>query len=80
MVKKFIEVFDVGTKIVFLHENALLKGQINNFKLYNSTTLNYDIMYLPALSAIEVIAKNIDSSCVFESKEAYIEYIKKLEV
>jgi hypothetical protein len=74
MAKKLIEVFDIDTEVVFLLHNKLCKGKIIDFRFYSSNILKYDIEFEG------VIKKDIFSIDIFESKEAYINYINKLEI
>jgi hypothetical protein len=76
MAKKFIEVFDIGTEIVFLYKNILYKGIIKNFNMYNAGTIKYDIVTM--IDKEEAIIKDVN--VVFENKDAYVEYIKNLVV
>jgi len=76
MTKKVIEVFEERTPIVFIHKNRLLKGIIGGFNIYDSKVLKYKI----CCPKLDEDFKDISSDDIFENKEAYIDYIKKLEL
>ena len=75
--KKTIEIFEIGTVVVFLHKNKLHQGIIKDARLYSmrNETLKYDIEFRDKNHV-----GDINSEFVFENKEQYLEYVKNYEV
>jgi hypothetical protein len=75
--KKTIEMFEIGTVVIFLHKNKLYQGVIKDARLYSlkNETLKYDIEFKD-----KDYVSDINSEFVFESKEQYLEYVRNCEV
>ena len=78
MAKLQLDIYDKGTVVYCLAKNQLFKGIIASYKLYAPGCLKYSIKVI--YPGDEVIIDDVPSTYVYESKQAYVDYIIMLDI
>lgn len=78
MPKISFDVYDVGSIVFCTTKNKLYRGIVRRYTMYDPGLLKYVIEIMLDGEAVQV--KDVPEDCVYESKEAYIEYLNKLEI
>ena len=73
--------FNLDEEVLYLKENFLNKGKINNIKIIiKQDNYNIHINEINIYYRIDIYVDYIHEDLIFKSKEEYIKYINNLEL